>query len=109
MKFKDLKLEEFEGVEKNCYASESVPDPVHGSYDLPHGCWVSVVRHKFSYGGEKGLYEIGFFSHLRMTTPDFEDWGDTVKGWLKEEDVEFEINRLEKSLKADTLKFKQRW
>lgn len=102
-------MQEFEGVEKKHYGSDLVPNPVHGSYDLPNNCWVSVVRHKFSYGGEQGMYEIGFFSHLVMRAPDLEDWGDTVKGWLSEDKVELEINRLEKHLKTDSLHFKQLW
>ena len=47
------------------------------------------MKHQYSYGGEKGFYEIGVFYNNHMVDPD--DWGDTVKGWLNPEDVEKEI------------------
>ena len=67
--------------------------------DLENGYDVSVVQHKFSYGGDKGLYEIGVFDSQRggvdaMCDP--LDWGDTVKGWLAPEDVERELKLIEK-------------
>jgi hypothetical protein len=67
--------------------------------DLENGFDVSVVRHRFSYGGEKGLYEIGVFDSQGFGPDamcDPLDWGDTVKGWLNEQDVENAINELEK-------------
>ena len=48
-----------------------------------------MVKHKFSYGGEKGMYEVGCFYNNHMVDP--ASWGDTVKGWLNPEDVEKEI------------------
>ena len=41
---------------------------------------VSVVRHQHSYGGNKGLYEVGVFRNGSMATP--KGWNDEVKGWL---------------------------
>jgi hypothetical protein len=59
-----------------------------------NGYDVSVVQHKFSHGGDKGLYEIGVFDALdRMRDP--LGWGDTVKGWLTPEDVEKELELME--------------
>ena len=58
--------------------------------ELPNGYDVSVVKHKYSYGGEKGMYEIGCFFNNHMVDP--ADWGDTVKGWLNPEDVEKELD-----------------
>jgi hypothetical protein len=67
--------------------------------DLGNGFDVSVVKHKFSYGGEKDLYEIGVFDNQRVGTDtmcDPLDWGDDVKGWLTTDDVEEELQRLSK-------------
>ena len=44
--------------------------------DFDNGYDVSVVKHKFSHGGDKGLYEIGCFFNNHMVDP--ADWGDTV-------------------------------
>ena len=60
-----------------------------------NGYDVSVVRHGFSHGSEKGLYEIGVFDALdRMCDP--LGWGDDVKGWLTPEGVEAELKLIEK-------------
>jgi len=53
-----------------------------GKYQL------SVVCHEGSYGGKSGLYEIGVFQGADMVElPGITQEGDTVKGWLKPEDV----------------------
>jgi hypothetical protein len=70
------------------------------------GVWVSVVTHRYSHGGEKGRYEIGVFNNLAMVCPDLDGWGDTVKGWLREEHVVEEINRMIEGIKNKTLRFK---
>jgi len=57
--------------------------------ELPNGFDVSIVKHKGSYGSEKGLYEVGCFFNNHMVDP--ADWGDTVKGYLTPEDVEQEL------------------
>ena len=62
--------------------------------ELGNGFDVSVVKHKGSYGSEKGLYEIGVFDNQRIgmnSMCDPLDWGDTVKGWLTPKDVETEL------------------
>jgi hypothetical protein len=117
MKFEDIKFEEYpEGFERDHYSCEGNPSPKHGSLHLEsltspitpelEGVWVSVVTHKYSHGGKKGLYEIGVFNNLAMVSPDLDDWGDTVKGWLREEHVVEEINRMIEMIKNKTLKFK---
>mgnify|MGYP001163556830 CR=1 FL=1 len=53
--------------------------------EFDNGYEASVVQHKTSYGGTEGLYEIGVFFNDRMCDP--LGWGDTVKGWLDEDDV----------------------
>ena len=51
-----------------------------------NGFDVSVVRNGLSYGGKKGLYEMGLFDEGGMCDP--LGWGDTVKGWLRPQDVD---------------------
>ncbi len=74
MQFADLKFEPlYDGVQAMI--------PI-GPYQL------SIVKHKMSYGGKMGLYEIAVMKdkeqiELRgITEPN-----DTVKGFLKEDDV----------------------
>ena len=82
MQFKDLKFEDISVTHGE--------NAVQAYVELPNGYDVSVVKHRFSYGGEKGMYEIGCFFNNHMVDP--ADWGDTVKGWLNESDVEDWIN-----------------
>mgnify|MGYP001227681908 CR=1 FL=1 len=66
--------------------------------ELPNGFDVSIVKHRGSYGSEKGLYEIGVFDAQRRGMDamcDPLEWGDTVKGWLAPEDVDKELELLE--------------
>ena len=78
MKFKDLKFDDISVTHGE--------NAVQAYIELPNGYDVSVVKHRFSYGGEKGLYEIGCFFNNHMVDP--ADWNDTVKGWLNQSDVE---------------------
>ena len=74
MTFEDLKFEQVEGR------------GIQALIPFRNGFEVSIVKHQFSYGGDKGLYEIGVFNAAgRMCDP--LDWGDTVKGWLTPESV----------------------
>ena len=86
MKFEELK---FEDISKT-HGEGSVQAYV----ELPNGYDVSVVRHRFSYGSEKGLYEIGCFFNNHMVDP--ADWGDTVKGFQNERDVEHWLDYIKK-------------
>ena len=72
--FSDLQFTKFlDGV------SASV---TYGDYEL------SVVRHSGSYGNSNGLYEIAVFKGNDMVElPGITEEGDTVKGWLSEQDV----------------------
>ena len=55
---------------------------VYGDYEL------SVVKHSGSYGGRNGMYEIAVFKgHEMLEMPVITQEGDTVKGWLSEQDV----------------------
>ncbi len=86
MKFKDLKFEDVSETHGE--------NAIQAWVDFPNGCSASIVRHKGSYGNEKGLYEIGAFWGGGML--EVEEWGDQVKGYLDESGVEKELEQLKK-------------
>lgn len=56
---------------------------------------LSVVSHELSYGGEKGLYEIGVFKGNDMVElPGITTEGDTVKGFLEENDLNLILKKM---------------
>ena len=71
---------------------EHIDDGIQGLVELDNGFGLSVVKHKFSYGSDKGLYEIGVFLDGEMVTP--EGWNDQVRGNLNEDAVESTIAEL---------------
>ena len=96
MTFKELKFRDI---------SDTHGEGARQAYvDLENGYDVSVVKHKGSYGSEKGLYEMGVFDNQRIgsydTMCDPLGWGDTVKGWLTPEGVEKELELLEQLWKT---------
>ena len=60
-----------------------------------NGYEVSIIRNALSYGGDKGLYEIGVYKGGTNKMCDPLDWGDDVKGWLTPELVEQELSKIE--------------
>jgi hypothetical protein len=92
MKFKELKFRDISDTH-----GEGAKQAMVG---FENGYDVSVVKHKFSYGGDKGLYEIGVFDYQRSGAGhdmmcDPLGWGDTVKGYLSAEGVEKELELIE--------------
>jgi hypothetical protein len=83
MKFEDLKFDREDG-EEQAFAD-------CGNYQ------VSVVRNALSYGGDKGLYEIGVFRKDTNRMCDPLSWGDDVKGWLSPSDVEEQLELISKA------------
>ena len=86
MTFKELKF--------NDISETHGEGAVQAYVELGNGFDVSVVKHKGSYGSEKGLYEMGVFDNQRNGVDSMCDplgWGDTVKGWLTPEAVETEL------------------
>ena len=71
---------------------EHIDGGIQALVELDNGFELSVVRHKFSYGSDKGLYEIGVFLDGELVTP--EGWDDQVKGWLDEDGVEQTVAEL---------------
>ena len=76
MKFADLKF-------KNTTMPDGIQSIVHyGDYEL------SIVKNEMSYGNAQGKYEIAVFNDVdQVELPGITEEGDTVKGWLTEEDV----------------------
>ena len=65
-----------------------------GLIRLDNGLEISIIRNDLSHGGKKGLYEMGAMK------PDggmvhIEEWGDQVKGWLRPEDIDKELEILQ--------------
>lgn len=79
MKFEDIKFDRL----------PTFPEGIQGWVNLDNGYEVSIIKSSFSYGGDKGLYEIGVFKNNVMCDP--LGWGDEVKGYLSPIQVEREL------------------
>ena len=81
MKFSDLNFHElYDGVQ----AVTGI-----GDYEL------SVVKHSSSYGGKQGLYEIMVSDGINgVSLPGITNDGDTVRGYLTEDDVSSIMKKL---------------
>jgi hypothetical protein len=61
---------------------------------------LSVIKSDFSYGGSKGLYEIGVFeaedgvANSMTSLPGITNEDDTVKGYLTEAEVDAIISKM---------------
>ena len=61
---------------------------------------LSVIKSDFSYGGSKGLYEIGVFeaedgvANSMTSLPGITNENDTVKGYLTEAEVDAIISKM---------------
>jgi len=61
-----------------------------GDYEL------SIVKSDFSYGGDQGLWEIGVFNGAGMVElPGITVEGDTIKGYLTEDDIDDIIAKMQ--------------
>jgi len=69
---------------------------VQGFVNLVNGYQLSVVQSPYSYGGNEGLWEIGLLAGHSLV--EVSEWGDQVKGYLTESEVEAEIQWLNKKL-----------
>ena len=86
MKFADIKFRKTD----NDFPKSIQAILPFGDYDL------SIVQSDFSYGGKQGLYEIAVFKGKNMIEmPGITEDGDTVKGFLSENDVEGIIEKME--------------
>ena len=72
MKFKDIQFNSRRvGIQQY--------ECVQGFVDLVNGYQLSVIQSPFSYGGDKGLWEIGLMRGNSLV--EVEEWGDQVKGY----------------------------
>ncbi len=66
----------------------TVPNGVQALVKFGPHYELSIVKNNTSYGGGMGLYEIAVFLDKEMTElPGITEPGDTVKGFLTEDDV----------------------
>ena len=87
------------------------PEGVHGIVRFKNGYGLSVVRHSYSYGGREGKYELALLKIGTLKGASQEnDWDvvyneklgySDVRGWMTEEDVEHELNKIENAPKYD--------
>ena len=89
MKFKDIQFNSRNGG-------------VQGFVDLVNGYKLSVIQSPYSYGGDKGLWEIGLMA-AGNSLVHVSEWYDQVKGYLTESEVEKEIEWLNEKLLNEQL------
>jgi hypothetical protein len=78
MKLKDLKM-----------VKTKFPNGVQALVQFGPHYELSIVKNDISYGGKMGLYEVGVFLDDEMIAlPTITETGDTVKGYLTEENVD---------------------
>ena len=58
------------------------------------GFGASIVKHKYSYGGDKGLYEIAVLDDIEGGPIYYTSVSDDVLGHLSENDVETHLNEI---------------
>lgn len=84
----------------------SLHDGICSRIFFPNGYGASVIKHKYSYGGTEGLYE------LAVITGNEESWSlnfrnpisdDDVLGYLTEKDVESYLSKIEALPNVDTI------
>ena len=86
MKVKDL---------RNTYSGFMGPEGFQAVLTFDKKYDLSIVKHKGSYGGDRGLYEIAVFKgNSQVELPGITEEGDTVKGFLEESDVDCIIKKM---------------
>ena len=67
-----------------------------GEIDFDNGYGLSIISHKTSYGGDRGLFEIMLIRNGQpYSFPPITEEGDTIKGFLTKEKVEEIIQDVE--------------
>lgn len=93
MKLKDLEMMPTE-----------IPNGVQAILQFGDNYQLSIVQSDFSYGGKQGKYEIGVFKNGDMTEmPGITEAGDTIKGFLSEDDVNAIIKKMHLVSGADPI------
>lgn len=84
-----MKLSDFELMETTAPKGVQVLLQFGDKYDL------SIVQNEVSYGNKQGLYEIAVFSDMnQVELPGVTNEGDTVKGFLNENDIDTIIKKM---------------
>ena len=72
-------------------------DGIQYLYEFPEQhIEVSVILTPYSYGGEKGYYEIGIFEFGELYYNNNITGSDAVKGWLTWEEVQNILKKIDK-------------
>lgn len=72
-----------------------IPNGVQTILQFGENYELSVIKSDFSYGGDRGLYEIGVFKNdVMIELPGVTNKGDTIKGFLTEADVDVIIKKM---------------
>ena len=91
MKLKDLKMVE-----------TKFPNGIKATVQFGPHYELSIIKNEMSYGGKSGLYEIGVFLDNEMVAlPSITESGDTVRGYLTEEKVDFIIESMSSLTKRE--------
>jgi len=68
----------------------------HGTIEFQNGYSVSIVRHNYSYGGDKGLFEIMLMKDRKpCILPPITESHDTVRGFLSRSEVNALLTTIE--------------
>ena len=87
---------EFSPMDHEMYWFDTGDQGEQAVYKLPNGYLVSIVRHRYSYGGDRGQYEIMVFtdSHTEgVAVPGITN-SDGIIGNLEPRDVGLQLARL---------------
>ena len=79
MKFKNVK-----------FVNTDIPNGIQAILEFGRDHELSIVKNEMSYGGKSGLYEIAVYSAThndQIEMPGITEEGDTVKGFLTEQEV----------------------
>ena len=79
MKFKNVK-----------FVGTDIPNGIQAILEFGRDHELSIVKNEMSYGGKSGLYEIAVYSEThndQIEMPGITEEGDTVKGFLTEQEV----------------------
>ena len=91
-------------VKKFGYEGEFTPR--HGgkqyTFSFPNGFGASVIQHQYSYGGDKGLWELAVLDSEGGLNYDTEITNDVI-GYLTEDEVHETLNQIKKLLPETTV------
>jgi hypothetical protein len=91
MKFKQLQ-----------FVNTEMPDGIQAILEFGRDHELSIVKSDFSYGGKSGLYEIAVYHQgNQVEMPGITEQGDTVRGFLSEDEVEGIIKKMHLATGAD--------